>query len=171
MSFLYDMGVLLKDFGEYVQKTSAQLKEASCEIAERLERSNIYLESSKTNKEQLAKKIMDKDKLTAGLICLLRCVEPCISYKTGWDNDSKNLILEAKPRKCLYIYHYWIDPDAQSRYSHFMSARIQPWFPFTIYICTKPPIMILIGVSVRPNQYRMKSTMENGLPRWEKNLT
>ncbi len=125
MSFLYDMGVLLKDFGEYVQKTSAQLKEASCEIAERRERSNIYLESSKTNKEQLAKKIMDKDKLTAGLICLLRCVEPCISYKTGWDNDSKNLILEAKPRKCLYIYHYWIDPDAQSRYSHFMSARIR----------------------------------------------
>lgn len=38
MSFLSRMGVLLKDFGAYVQKTSERLKEASCEAARRLER-------------------------------------------------------------------------------------------------------------------------------------
>ena len=130
MNFLWDMGVLLKDFGEYVDKISAQLRAASCEIAERLERPNIYLESSKTSKEQLAKKIMGQDKITDGFICILRCVEPCMSYKTGWDNKTKKLILESKPRKCLHIYHYWIDPVFG-----FMSARIQTWFPFTIHIC------------------------------------
>lgn len=38
MSFLSRMGVLLKDFGGYVQRTSERLKAASCEMARRLER-------------------------------------------------------------------------------------------------------------------------------------
>ncbi len=130
MNFLYDMGVLLKDLGEYVQRTTEQLRVASCEAAQRLDRPNIYLQSPKTSKEQLAKKIMHKDKITDGLICLLRCVEPCISYKIRRDRSTKKLVLESRPRRCLYIYHYWVDPVFG-----FMSARIQTWLPFTIYIC------------------------------------
>jgi len=130
MNFLYGMGVLLKDFGEYVERTTEQLRVASYEVAQRLERPNIYLQSPKRSKELLAKQIMHKDKITDGLICLLRCVEPCISYKTRGDRNTKKLILEAKQRRCLHIYHYWVDPVFG-----FMSARIQTWFPFTIYIC------------------------------------
>ncbi len=73
---------------------------------------------------------MHKDRITDGLICLLRCVEPCISYDIRRDCSTKKLILEPKQRKCLHIYHYWVDPIFG-----FMSARIQTWFPFTIYIC------------------------------------
>ena len=130
MNFLYDMGVLLKDFGEYVQRTTEQLREASSEAAQRLNRPNIYLPSPKTSKELLAKQIMQKDNITDGLICLLRCVEPCISYKIRGERSTKKLILEPKQRKCLHIYHYWVDPIFG-----FMNARIQTWFPFTIYIC------------------------------------
>ena len=36
MSFLSRMGILLKDFGGYVQRTSERLKEDSCEMARRL---------------------------------------------------------------------------------------------------------------------------------------
>ena len=106
MNFLYDMGVLLKDFGEYVQRTTEQLREASSEAAQRLNRPNIYLPSPKTSKELLAKQIMQKDNITDGLICLLRCVEPCISYKIRGERSTKKLILEPKQRKCLHIYHY-----------------------------------------------------------------
>jgi len=130
MNFLYDMGVLLKDFGEYVQRTTNQLREASCKAAQRLNRPNIYLQSPKTSKELLAKQIMQRDGITDGLICLLRCVEPCISYDIRRDRGTKKLILEPKQRKCLHIYHYWVDPVFG-----FISARIQTWFPFTIYIC------------------------------------
>ncbi len=130
MNFLYDTGVLLKDFGEYVQRTTEQLRVASYEVAQRLDRPNIYLQSPKRSKELLAKQIMHKDKITDGLICLLRCVEPCISYKIRRDRNTKKLILEPKQRRCLYIYHYWVDPVFG-----FMSARIQTWLPFTIYIC------------------------------------
>ena len=130
MNFLYDMGVLLKDFGNYVQEITNRLREASCEAARRLDRPVIYLPSSSTRKELVARKIMQKDDITDGLICLLRCVEPCMNYDIRRDRSSKKLILEPKQRKCLYIYHYWINPVFG-----FMNARIQTWFPFTIYIC------------------------------------
>jgi len=32
-------------------------------------------------------------------------------------------------RQCLFVYHYWIDPVFG-----FMSARLQTWFPFTLYV-------------------------------------
>ncbi len=93
MDFLYDMGVLLKDFGEYVQRTTEQLRVASYEAAQRLDRTNIYLQSPKTSKEPLAKQIMHRDGTTNALICLLRCVEPCISYDIRRDRGTKKLIL------------------------------------------------------------------------------
>jgi len=35
-----------------------------------------------------------------------------------------------RPRRCLFLYHYFIDPKFG-----FMNARIQSWFPFNIQIC------------------------------------
>ena len=130
MSFLYQIGVLLKDFGSYVEKTTERLREASYETARRLNRPIKYLPSRNTPKEPIARKIVQKDGITDGLICLLKCVEPCISYKIVRDANIKKLVLEPGPGMCLHIYHYWIDP-----LFGFMSARIQTWFPFTIHIC------------------------------------
>ena len=116
-SFLYDMDVLLKDFSSYVESTTKLLREASVEEAGRLKRPIIYLASSQPRKELIAKKIMRQDGITDGLICVLSCVEPCISYNIRRDRQSKKLLLERTQRKCLHLYHYWIDRDAQSRYS------------------------------------------------------
>ena len=129
MSFLYQIGVLLKDFGSYVEKTTERLREASYETARRLNRPIRYLPSRNTPREPIARKIVQKDGITDGLICLLKCVEPCISYKIVRDANIKKLVLEPGPGMCLHIYHYWIDP-----LFGFMSARIQTWFPFTIHI-------------------------------------
>src|SRR6266516_3591749 len=43
---------------------------------------------------------------------------------------SKELDIELRPRRCLYLYHYLIDPQFG-----WMNARIQTWFPFNIQIC------------------------------------
>jgi hypothetical protein len=42
----------------------------------------------------------------------------------------KKLELQHRFRKCLHIYHYFIDPQFG-----FMSARIQTWFPMSIQVC------------------------------------
>jgi len=130
MGFLSAMGVLLKDFGEYVERVTKQLKEASVAEAERLGRPMRYLQSSRTAKEPIARKIAEGDGIEQGLICILSCVEPCMSYEIRRDRESKKLVLEPRLRKCLHLYHYWIDPVFG-----FMSARIQTWFPFAIHVC------------------------------------
>jgi hypothetical protein len=130
MNFLFEKEVLLKDFRSYVEKVSEQLKEASQKEAERLGRTNRYLESSRTRKEPLARKIAEEQGLGEGLICLFRSIEPCMSYDIYRDRQAQRLELVKRQRKCLWIYHYWIDP----RWG-FMSGRIQTWFPFDIYLC------------------------------------
>ncbi len=122
MNLLYDMDVLLKDFNSYVERTTKLLREASTEEARRLNRPVIYLASSGIRKELIAKKIMKQDGITDGLICLLSCVEPCISYAIRRDREKKKLVLERRQRKCLHLYHYWIDRDAQCR-CHALSGK------------------------------------------------
>jgi hypothetical protein len=130
MNFLFEKEVLLKDFSSYVQEVSEGVKEASQQEAERLGRTNRYLESSQTRKEPLARKIAEKDGIEEGLICVLRTVEPCMSYDIYRNRQTQRLELVKRQRKCLWIYHYWVDAKWG-----FMSARIQTWFPFDIYVC------------------------------------
>ena len=130
MNFLYEIGVLLKEFGGYVEGTTKHLRAACYEMAQQLERPVIYLPSSQPSKEAMAQQIATRDGVSDGLICLLSCVEPCLSYEIRRDREQQRLILEPRQRKCLHLYQYWIDPVFG-----FMSARLQTWFPFAIQIC------------------------------------
>jgi hypothetical protein len=130
MTYLSYIGVLLKDFGGFVEQTSKRLKNASLAAAERLDRPIRYLPSSQTRKEDVARALAARDGIKEGLICVLTCVEPCMSYSVGGDRASKKLVLRPCLRKCLHLYHYWMDVDFG-----LMHGRIQTWFPFTIQVC------------------------------------
>jgi len=130
MSFLWNTGVQLKDCGKLFLDKSKQLKEASCAQAHRENRPVIYLPSPRTNKEQEALKIVQHDGIRNGLICVLTAVEPCQTYEIFRNRAQKKLELRPRIRKCLFLYHYWID-----EVFGFMNARIQSWFPFSIQIC------------------------------------
>lgn len=88
-----------------------------------------YLTSSKTDKKTLAEQIAARDRISEGLICVLTCVEPCLSFDVGPNPAKKQLELKHRLRKCLFLYHYWMHPGFG-----FMSARIQTWFPFQVQI-------------------------------------
>jgi hypothetical protein len=130
MGFLWHRQILLKDFGRYVEAVTKQLKEASCKAALARKRPIIYLRSCKTDKQALVQKVALNDGITNGLIAVITCVEPCMSYEISRNPKTKKLDLVFRPRKCLFIYHYLIDPQFG-----FMNARIQTWFPFSIQIC------------------------------------
>lgn len=130
IDFLNRIGVLLKDFGSYVEKTTGKLKEASYSEAKKQNRPIKYLSSPKLRKDMIAKEIARNDNIKTGLICILTSVELCMSYKIYKNKKKKKLELEPHLRKCLFIYHYWID-----EIFGFMNARIQTWFPFSIQIC------------------------------------
>ena len=130
LDYLSRAGVLLKDFGSFVEQKSQQLKQSSLAEAQRLGRPVQYLRSPKLSKEELARNIAGANGITAGLICVLTVVEVCMSYEIFRDRQAKKLSLEPRTRKCLFLYHYWIDP-----LFGFISARIQTWFPFNIQVC------------------------------------
>ena len=130
MSYLWNTRVYLKDCGKLFKEKSDQLKEASCAQAHREGRPVVYLASAKINKEERALYIANQDRIFNGLICVLTSVEPCQSYEIYRNRELQKLELQPRIRKCLFLYHYWID-----EVFGFMNARIQSWFPFSIQIC------------------------------------
>lgn len=130
MEYLWRVSVLLKDFGEHAAAMTQQLMEASLAEAQRLERPVKYLPSAATRKEDVARRILREHPVGEGLICVLRSVEPCMSYDVHKNRGTKKLELTVRQRKCLHLYHYFIDP-----LFGFMHARIQTWFPFTVQVC------------------------------------
>jgi hypothetical protein len=128
--FLEHAGVRLLDLKPYVQRTTEQLKAAALADVQELGRPEIYLGSSKTSKEDLARKVLREHAVKEGLICALTTVEPCMSFEYHRSKDRRERGLRLVPSKCLHLYKYFIHP----RFG-FMNARIQTWFPFNIQIC------------------------------------
>ena len=128
--YLSQAGVLLKEFGAHAEAVTERIKAASIKKAATLGREVRYLESARTRKEAVARKIAARDGITEGLVCVLKCVEPCASFEIYRNAKAKRLELRSRLRKCLHYYHYWLHPKMG-----LMHARIQTWFPFTIQVC------------------------------------
>jgi len=130
-NFLWRAGVRLLDFKDYVTATSERVKGAAINEAQQLARPIEYLESPKTSKEDLARKLLDQHPLDGpGLVCLFKAVEPCRTFEYHRSKDPKERGLKLKNGKCLHLYKYFVHPQFG-----FMNARIQTWFPFSVQVC------------------------------------
>jgi hypothetical protein len=125
-SFLRLIGVKIKDFGPFVRETTERVCQASEAVARAAGRPVIYVPSAASNKEEIARQIMERDEVRSGLVCVLRCVEPCISYDVRkWGSPE----LKLGTRKCLHPYHYQVHPVFG-----FMHVRVQSWMPMTVHV-------------------------------------
>ncbi len=128
--FLEAAGVRLLDYKPFVLTTTERIKQASLAEAERLGRPVRYLQSPSVNKEALAKRLLAEHPITEGLVCVLTAVEPCMTFEYHRSPDKRERGLRLVPRKCLFIYKYFLHP----RFG-FCNARIQTWFPLSVQIC------------------------------------
>jgi hypothetical protein len=112
----------LKDFGDYAQQVSRQVRSASLEVAESAGRPVVPLDSPRINKEQVALEIAKRDGIKEGLIAVVTAVESCHSYDIRSDRQRGLLELYPRPRKCQHLYHYMIHPVFGLLY-----ARLQPF--------------------------------------------
>jgi hypothetical protein len=122
--------VLYKDFGDHIKDVSKQVEEASLAAYKAEGFKPIYLASSAVSKEDIARGIAQEKNITEGTVCILTAVEPCKSFEIYKNKETKRLELQARLRKCLHLYHYFIHPLLG-----FINARIQTWFPFRIQVC------------------------------------
>jgi len=128
--YLWAQRIPYKDFAAHSLEVTARLEEASLRQARQLGREIRYLNSAQHAKEDIARAIAARDRIQEGLICVLKSVDPCMSFQIHKNRDTKKLEIGYRQRKCLHLYHYQIHPVFG-----FMHARIQTWFPFRIYVC------------------------------------
>jgi hypothetical protein len=119
----------LKEFGDYAQQTSRQVRSASLAVAESAGRPVIHLDSPVAGKEEIALEIARRDGIEEGLIAVVTAVESCCSYDVRSDRARGLLELYPRQRKCQHLYHYMIHPLFGLMY-----ARLQTWFPFNLFI-------------------------------------
>jgi hypothetical protein len=80
---LCEARVRLKDFGAYAQRLTGRVREAAHALARRRRRPVRYLHSTSESKEELARRIGERDRVREGLIAVFDCVEPCLTYSCG----------------------------------------------------------------------------------------
>jgi len=129
-NFLWQQGVLLKDFKSYVWDVTNRIRRATEQLAGAAGRPLVYLASSATKKEDVARQIAERDGIRKGLICVLSCVEPCRSYEIHRNRQTRELELQGGWRKCLHYYYYLMHPHLG-----FMHVRLQTWFPLMVHVC------------------------------------
>jgi hypothetical protein len=128
--YLWANQVPMKGFGAHVNEISGRVKEAALRCVQEAGRTVQYLQSSKDDKEEIARALARKDRITEGPVCALTCVEPCWGFDIHRNRETKKLDLVQRSRKCLYVYQYWQHPVLG-----WLNARIATWFPFSIQIC------------------------------------
>ena len=127
--YLYGAEVKMADYEKHVKLVSTRLEKASLRHARELGREIRYLDSAQARKKDIAASIAQRDAIDTGLICVLRCVEPCMSFRVFRDRQAKKIRLERYPRKCIHLYHYFNHVDFG-----LMHVRLQTWFPFTMQV-------------------------------------
>ena len=155
-AFLDRQGVLLKDFGSYAKGLSDAVKAHAQAAAGGAGRPYLYLAETHTKsrgngKEDLARQIMTRDHVAAGLICVLAAVEPCSSFDIFRNKATKHLEVVRRRRKCLHYYWYYLHPELG-----FCHVRVQGWLPFQVQVWVngrEAPSTSLTAKGVRHTRY------------------
>jgi len=128
-AYLWRKGVLLKDFGDFVQERTRELKSHIEGLAEKAGRPAQYLASPKESKEDLARAIAERDGISEGLVCVFSTLETCMSFEVRGNRQTHKLEAVRRQRKCLHHYLYYQDAEFG-----LMHIRLQSWFPFDIQV-------------------------------------
>jgi hypothetical protein len=128
--YLTSLGIRFCEFMDHGKAMTSMLLDASYGAARRKDRPIAYLASSKEDKEKRALELLGENRVERGLVCVLSCVEPCMTYAIRRNDQTGRPELQYVLGKCLHLYHYYLDPQFG-----WMNARIQTWFPFSVQVC------------------------------------
>jgi len=127
--FLNIRGIRYKDFGTFAQDLSDRLKRHAEQIARQAGRPYQYVPTSRHSKEAIAREIAERDGIQEGLVCVLRCVEPCMGFAIRRDAQG-HFRFVCQQRKGLHLYFYYLD-----REMGLMHVRLATWLPLGIQVC------------------------------------
>lgn len=128
--YLCSAGVRLKDFAGFVSDLTNRVCAASATFAAKCGRPLRYLESCDERKDELARRLAERDRVREGLIGVFSILEPCLTYTVRHDAQAHELYLHLGKGRCLHHYFYFQHADFG-----LMHLRLQTWFPFQLVVC------------------------------------
>src|SRR3972149_3561232 len=129
-SFMRHSHILLKDFSGWVDSLTDMIRRSCESRATELGIEVRYLPGSRVDKEALARRIAEQKGIKEGSICMFSVVEPCMAPMVKGNKASRKLEVVMAPRKCVWLYHYFDDPEFG-----FGHVRVQSWVPFNVFVC------------------------------------
>lgn len=129
-AFLRQAGILMKDFGDYAEQWTEELKQQLYAQVDHWQRPRLYRATTKEQLPALALQIAERDHLTVGPVVLFSRLEACPSYEVRGNRATHRLELRAAPRRCLHFYLYVLDPDFG-----LIHLCLQSWLPFHLQVC------------------------------------
>jgi hypothetical protein len=116
------------DFKSYAAGITTKVLEASLVAQAQEQQCFRYLGLSSVSKEEVAREFAAQHHVQEGLVCVLKCIEPCWTFERGRNAEGFREI-RGERGKCSHLYHYYIHP----RFG-WMYVRLQLWFPFEIQV-------------------------------------
>ena len=99
--YLKSLGVRREAVKAFVLDQAARLKAHALDSCKRSARPYDYL-GPVTRKEDMARKIAERDTIKQGLVCVLSVLEPCRTFSLAWNGRSPRIA--SARRKCLHLY-------------------------------------------------------------------
>jgi hypothetical protein len=129
-AFLHHQGALKKDFELFAREVTTLIRDETESLATSIGRPTSYLQSSAVRKEDVARQLLKEHPVDSGLVCILSCVEPCMTWQMCRSKREQSQELRRRHGKCLHYYFYFLDPAFG-----WMHVRLQTWMPYTVQIC------------------------------------
>jgi hypothetical protein len=95
--FLNVRRVWFREFKDFACQTTDRLKKVSLEAVEKIGRPIVLVRSSAADKESIAREIAREDRVTEGLVALLKCTEPCKTFVLGSNRKTGGNCLPRPP--------------------------------------------------------------------------
>jgi hypothetical protein len=125
-TFLKSRDVKRETLKPFLLEQAERLKSHAQDLCAQAGRPYEYL-GHVARKEDLARKIAERDEIAEGLVCVLSVLEPCRTFSLVWNGRSP--YVQSTRRKCLHFYYYFVDRDLG-----LIHVKLQSWFPFQIQV-------------------------------------
>lgn len=100
--YLSAIGVRLTQFKKFTKSVTGQVRASIAEVSRAVVRPIEYLAQPSINKEAYVRAIAERDGIREGLIAVLYAVEPCHSFRIGYERGTGHIEVESALRKCLH---------------------------------------------------------------------
>jgi hypothetical protein len=131
-AWLWSQGVPITGYGAFVKQATEELIANAARVAADADRPFLYVFGPSTgagpSKDDMARRIAERDGISEGLVCVLRAVEPCTTFELRGHRSGQVQTVPTSGR-CLHVYFYLIDPEFG-----FMHVRVQTWIPYTVQV-------------------------------------